>query len=214
MSCVAITKNLKPCKNDALESSFFCGLHKRNLYNVSEFHLLHSGNIDAILKDKTIKTSEETKKGTLTYPLGKKVRYFPQTFFQLVFPKGFTMDKFEKYGNGDVKTLELNPNIFKYLSKLEKFEAHFVPIGFAYGFCRPEYCATYDNTKSVKENLNMMYHFWILKFIESYKRVGITDLKSLKKGIFSDTEYNGNEFVVNMSIPLEINNKNYIKKIF
>lgn len=226
MACVAVTKNFEPCKNNALEHSFFCGLHKKNLYNVSEFHMLHSGNIDEILKDNTIKTSQETKKGTISYNFDKRgklykrkgkrrVKYFSQTFFELVFPKFYTIDEYKPYGMGEnAKTLELNLIILKYLSKIEKFEAHFVPSGYAYGNCRPEYCATYDNTKSVKENLNMMYYFWISKRIEKFVKNGIKDFKKMKKEVFTNYDLIANEFVINMSVPLEIDGKSYIKKIF
>lgn len=227
MSCGAITKNLEHCKNNSLEHSFFCGLHKKNLYNVSEFHLLHSGNIDEILKDNTIKTSEETKKGTIAYTFDKRgklykrkgklrVIYFSQTFFELVFPKVYTIDKYEPYNRRteNSKFLELNPNILKYLSKIENFEAHFVSSGYAFGNCRPEYCATYDKTKSVKENLNMMYYFYISKRIEKVVENGIKDIKNLRKEVFTNYDFLFNEFVINMSVPLEIDGKNYIKKIF
>lgn len=224
MTCVAITKNLEPCVNNALDHSFFCGLHKRNLYNVSEFHLLHSGNIEKILKDNTIKTSEETKKGTLSYNFNKKgrmykkkvrARYFSQTFFQLTFPRGFIYDKYKKYeGTLNAKNISIKTSILKKLSKIDNFEAHFVPIGFSYGNCRPEYCVTYDKEKSVKENLNMMYYFWISKRIEEFMNNEIKDIKLLRKEVFTNYDSMSDEFVINMSVPLEIDGKNYIDKIF
>ena len=215
MSCIAVTNKLERCKNNPNEHSFFCSIHKKKLYPINKFHLIHNGNIDKILEENIIKTSKETKSGTL-YELRKmgkppKKKQFSQVFFQLLFPKGYTLDRYSSYRKED-KNIELDIKIIERLIKIPNFKAHFSN-GFSFGMCNEAYCVEYDDSKSLKENLNNMYNFWILSRIEVYKKYSKT-MKELKDLVFNESEDFPNEFVTNMSVPLTIDNKNYIKKIF
>lgn len=200
MSCKAFTKKLIQCKNKSTEGSFFCSKHKENLYEIKDFHLIHSGNIEKILEENIIKTSQETKKGTV----GKKWR-FSKVFFQLIFPKVFTLDKYEAYKND---SLEVKMSLLNKLVKQENFQAHF-STGFSFGLCNESYCVKYDTSKSLKENLNYFYNFWVLYRLNDYKDYKWKSIESL--------DFEGdyiNEFVIEGSVPLVIDGKSYIKRIF
>lgn len=208
MSCKAFTKKLIQCKNKANEGSFFCSKHKENLYEIKDFHLIHSGNIEKILEENIIKTSKETKNGTLWKIESKnkfKKREFSKVFFQLIFPKIFTLDKYEAY-KGD--SIEVKLSLINKLIKQENFQAHF-STGFSFGLCHESYCVKYDTSKSLKENLNYFYNFWVLDRLKDFKDYKWKAIESLD---FEGTYFN--EFVIEGSVPLVIDGKSYIKRIF
>ena len=122
---------------------------------------------------------------------------FSTVFFQLIFPKVYTLDKYKAYKS---ESLEVKMSLLNKLIKQEKFQAHF-STGFSFGLCHKTYCVKYDTSKSLKENLNYFYNFWVLYRFKEFKSLDF-------EGAYI------NEFVIEGSVPLTIDGKNYIKRIF
>jgi hypothetical protein len=207
------------CSSKTMKDSFFCRKHKPLLFKTEEFVLLHSGNKKKILEDMKIKTAKEAGVKGIG---GFMKKPFEQVFTNLMFPNfnhgiyGYSETEKQGIKKGEGGHIFINPTILRDIAKVEKdIEIHLTANTAAWGFF-VDISIRYERMYSVRENLNRMYHFFVLiESRDAIKHWKQSDKKrsfrDIRKEVFTNEDAS-NELVFSESLPLIIGSKNYIEE--